>query len=83
MNGLSKKKKQQLPFTIGDELPLRLDLGGARELWCCGDIGDFGSIICTLSGESGVLHGSLPKGKQFWINNSLPSYGVVYGTEVI
>lgn len=51
---------EKLPFTIGDELPLRLDLGGARELWCCGDIGDFGSMTCTLSGESGVLHWSLP-----------------------
>lgn len=60
-----------LPLTMGEELPLRLDLWDCNVLWWCGgDMGDFGATALALSGESGVLHWSLlPENEMscFWM----------------
>lgn len=42
---------------MGDVLPFRRDLGGAKLLlWDFGEIGDLGAMARALSGESGVRH---------------------------
>lgn len=52
---------------MGDDVPLWLDLGGAKLLWwLCGDIGDFGATARTLSGESGDRHWSFAKNRKKW-----------------
>lgn len=50
----------QFPFTIGGELPLRSVLGNIKVCWLIGEIGECGAIALAPSGESGVLHWSLP-----------------------
>lgn len=51
----------QLLFPIGGELPFRSVLGKIKVCWFIGEIGECGAIALAPSGESGVLHWSLPE----------------------